>query len=431
MVIVLFWIVAISYGSGWIAAVPLDMEPPNPPGFDARYPEEVPGLFEGDIELPDGNMFSRNAIGDKNKRWPNGTIPFVIHSYFSPREKELIRSAVREIEENTKVDGEDCIKFINKTTETRYLFYATGSGCHSQLGFSGKTQGIGLGIGCRSKGTIIHETLHALGFYHEQSRPDRDSFVKVIMDNVQEKYKKNFEKMYPPLIDTQGLDYDYNSIMHYDGYSFGINRDKPTLVPLQKNVEIGQRYGMSQLDIVQLQRLYGCKERKLIKLQNLDAVSVNCHFERGICGWINIPVPSPNNNTWVRSRGGTSSLLTGPNVDHTFGSFEGYYLFTEASNNKFKVARIQTPKLNRGENCFTFWYHMKGRDMGSLNVYQVEPTKKITLFLLSGHQGSNWKQAKLNVVANEDTKIEFESVTGSHFRSDMAIDDIISYPGTC
>jgi hypothetical protein len=41
-------------------------------------------------------------------------------------------------------------------------------------------------------GRAMHELLHALGIFHEQSRNDRDRFVKIVWDNVslKDKHKK-------------------------------------------------------------------------------------------------------------------------------------------------------------------------------------------------------------------------------------------------
>ena len=43
-----------------------------------------------------------------------------------------------------------------------------------------------LGYGCVTTRMIIHEFLHVFGFYHEQSRPDRDQYVRVIEKNIRE-----------------------------------------------------------------------------------------------------------------------------------------------------------------------------------------------------------------------------------------------------
>ena len=41
-----------------------------------------------------------------------------------------------------------------------------------------------IGPMCEFKGVVIHEIFHSLGRWHEHSRADRDSYVKVNQDNI-------------------------------------------------------------------------------------------------------------------------------------------------------------------------------------------------------------------------------------------------------
>lgn len=67
--------------------------------------------------------------------------------------------------------------------------------------------------GVPSQSTVVHETLHALGFYHEQQRMDRDVHVKYNEDCVADDVEANFEAYEG--VSIQATPYDLDSIMHY------------------------------------------------------------------------------------------------------------------------------------------------------------------------------------------------------------------------
>jgi hypothetical protein len=65
------------------------------------------------------------------------------------------------------------------------------------------------------KSIIIHELGHAIGFHHEQTRPDRDSYISVYLGNVPASVRYNFQKYTWSVINSYGVPYDYRSVMHY------------------------------------------------------------------------------------------------------------------------------------------------------------------------------------------------------------------------
>ncbi|CAL1296102.1 unnamed protein product, partial [Larinioides sclopetarius] len=67
--------------------------------------------------------------------------------------------------------------------------------------------------------------MHSLGFIHEHNRPDRDGFIIVVWDNILEDAKSNFKKQSEEKVTPLGVEYDYDSVMHYGAYEFAIDSD--------------------------------------------------------------------------------------------------------------------------------------------------------------------------------------------------------------
>jgi hypothetical protein len=60
-------------------------------------------------------------------------------------------------------------------------------------------------------------------------------------------------------VDTQMTPYDYGSVMHYERNAFAINSSVPTIIPvMNSSAFLGQRVQLSPIDIIEIQRMYGC-----------------------------------------------------------------------------------------------------------------------------------------------------------------------------
>ncbi len=108
--------------------------------------------------------------------------------------------------------------------------------------------------------TILHEIGHAVGFWHEQSRPDRDDYVDILYENIRNGYEFNFHELDDSDTDSLGVGYDYNSIMHYSQRAFSRDYRLDTIRAKDPNIPIGMGYELSDLDILQANKLYNCGE---------------------------------------------------------------------------------------------------------------------------------------------------------------------------
>nr|BAE97358.1 hatching enzyme [Plecoglossus altivelis altivelis] len=210
-------------------------------------------LMEGDVALPK----TRNAMKCFTRRckWPKSTsglveIPFKIEPVYKSFALRTIQDAMNAFHTQT------CIRFVPYAGQTNYLIIQSNGGCWSDIGMQRGAQYVSIDIsGCISEGVIQHELLHALGFYHEHTRSDRDKYVTINFQNIDRDNYKNFDKQ-----DTNNLDtpYDYSSVMHYGRRAFAQGKDSIIPIP-DASVPIGQRQGMSRIDIQRINKLYECR----------------------------------------------------------------------------------------------------------------------------------------------------------------------------
>ena len=111
---------------------------------------------------------------------------------------------------------------------------------------------------CVHLGTIAHEFIHALGFFHEQGRADRDNFVTVNTANIIDGYAYNFDKITSGY-DYLGAAYDLDSIMHYENTAFSKN-GLPTIVAKNGKTLLNAAYknDITDIDVKELRAYYKC-----------------------------------------------------------------------------------------------------------------------------------------------------------------------------
>ncbi|CAH3016431.1 unnamed protein product [Porites evermanni] len=220
-------------------------------------------LSEEEIEAAENGMDptqvgkQRGLSNSKYRKWPGGVVPYTLDKDAdSVFKRGAIFSAIKEWEEKT------CIKFVKRTTQKAYIEFTVQDGCWSQVGRTGRKQQISLGFGCGYHGIAVHEIGHALGFWHEQSRPDRDRYVEIIWDNIEESQKHNFRKYSTSSINSLNVPYDYGSIMHYGKRDFSkFPYLLTTIKPKRSGVSIGQRKHLSPLDVKQMNLYYECNKK--------------------------------------------------------------------------------------------------------------------------------------------------------------------------
>jgi uncharacterized protein (TIGR03437 family) len=183
--------------------------------------------------------------------WPNGIVPYTIDSSISSALEQRVLAAIEHW--NTRTP----IQLIPRVAQTDYVTFTTGddvNACASVVGRLGGEQKVYLPETCTT-GDVIHEIGHVVGLWHEQERSDRNRYVTILYENIDDQYIANFDQRTPGTAEVGP--YDYNSIMQYGAYDFSRDNTSPTIETVPAGIPIGQRVGLSEGDIALVRQLYG------------------------------------------------------------------------------------------------------------------------------------------------------------------------------
>jgi hypothetical protein len=181
--------------------------------------------------------------------WDHGVIPYLIKDdVVNP---DRIKSAIEFFNQNTTV------RFVPFENQKDAIIFAKGeSNCSSFLGRTGGVQPVFLSEKCGVP-EISHELMHALGFVHEQSRTDRDQFVEILWEHIEEKFQSQYAMVPEPLMEAYfDSSFDPSSIMMYDPHVFAIKPELETMKLKSGTPFAPKTHQLSASDVARITRLY-------------------------------------------------------------------------------------------------------------------------------------------------------------------------------
>jgi hypothetical protein len=201
---------------------------------DSKHRGTLERIDDMEVFVGEPTDLSGNEKGASKRnlvKWPDGVLPIRFPKGLSAEKKDQFFAAC---DQWSKVAPVRCIegsyhgRRIKLTTHKNWGCFALwGMGRH----FGVLKRRMNLAPGCWSQHTIMHEIGHAFGLIHEHQRTDRDSYIKINYENVNNSFMGLLRKInFSYQAGTLHTPYDFLSIMHYSAYAFSANQ-KITIEP--------------------------------------------------------------------------------------------------------------------------------------------------------------------------------------------------------
>jgi hypothetical protein len=155
------------------------------------------------------------ANSEKPQPWPGGVIPYDI-SKLTPAQQAI---ALRAMKRWTDTGAR--IQFVPHTTEVEYVNFTGNTNAGNNTSLVGFKKGVRADINItafwwrQQEWMPVHELGHALGFFHEHERWDRDQHVTIHYENIKPGRAPDYDWIPMTNWIVSSLPYDYQSIMHY------------------------------------------------------------------------------------------------------------------------------------------------------------------------------------------------------------------------
>ncbi|MEM8891001.1 MAG: zinc-dependent metalloprotease [Bacteroidota bacterium] len=335
--------------------------------------------------------------------WPSQIIPYDIMADAEPA-RNSIRAGILALNARTNV----CLVPKGRRDVAVIKFIASSSTVSSSgIGYTPNGTTIRINIrGGGFSGTVIHEVIHSLGFWHEHQRPDRDDFIDINFNNIQNDFKHNFTVRNGDIITP----YDFTSIMHYSDGAFNINSNV-AVIEGKNGERIGSQGVLTEIDIDDINYYYP-KKLDCDSLYALFPPIPRFNFESEYTGWCQGYALRLSNQTTNREQydsfweiqSGGRIVASGEAQDTTFYLPDGEYTATLIISN------------DSGSNSSTRSFNFASQDLG-IRI-SPNPVGETLLFRIDG----DYSRLSYSIWNMEGKKMLEESLVNFRCESQEEID---------